>query len=160
LIAGSFLPYPSNGPSKPAHLIVLNTFFLNFQSYRSDGKLIAIGFDMVKVTIRMNALPEKLKELKQALVALVGSIRKTQGCRGCYFCCSVADENELCLFEEWEGLEVLSNHLKSDIFKVLLGAKSLLRTPHEVKVYKEMGPASDASTTRSGDLPGRLVLQS
>ena len=90
----------------------------------------------------MYALPEKLKELKQALVSLVGSIRETQGCSSCDFCCSAEDENELCLFEEWEGLEVLANHLKSDIFKVLLGAMSLLKAPHEVKVYQEMKPKS------------------
>lgn len=115
---------------------------------------------MFKVTIRMNALPEKLKELKQALASLVGSIRATQGCRCCDFYCSVEDENDICLFEEWEGLEVLSNHMKSDIFKVLLGAKSLLRAPHEVKFYNEMEPSADASTTRADELPGGLGLQS
>jgi quinol monooxygenase YgiN len=115
---------------------------------------------MVKVTIHMNALPEKLKELKQVLVALVESIRKTQGCSCCGFWCRVDDENELCLFEEWEGVEVLSDHLKSDLFKVLLGAKSLLRTSHEVKIYNEMEPSEGRSAHLGGDLPVNLILQS
>jgi quinol monooxygenase YgiN len=115
---------------------------------------------MVKVTISMNALPEKLKELQQVLVALVQSIRKTQGCNCCGFWCKVDDENELCLFEEWEGPEVLSDHLKSDLFKVLLGAKGLLRTSHEMKIYNEMEPSADASANLGGGQPGNLILQS
>jgi quinol monooxygenase YgiN len=99
---------------------------------------------MIKVTIHMNALPEKLKELKQLLVALVESIRKTQGCSCCGFWCRVDDENELCLFEEWECGEVLDHHMRSEHFKVLLGAMSLLKAPHEVKVYYEVKPGADA----------------
>jgi quinol monooxygenase YgiN len=102
---------------------------------------------MFKVIIRMKALPEKLKELTQTLAALVKSVREVQGCRSCDFCCSPEDESELCLFEEWECGEELNNHMRSEHFKVLLGARSLLKAPHEVKVYHEVKPGTDALAT-------------
>jgi quinol monooxygenase YgiN len=95
---------------------------------------------MLKLIVRMKVLPEKLKELTQAVATLVKSIRTVKGCKSCDFFCSMDDENELCVLEEWENREVLDEHLQSEHFKVLLGATSLLRSPHEVKVYYKIKP--------------------
>jgi quinol monooxygenase YgiN len=90
---------------------------------------------MIFTTIRMKVLPEKRKELFQALTSLIKSIRPQKGCRRCDFCISAEDENEFCLFGEWENREALDSHLRSELFKVLLGAMSLLKSPHEISLY-------------------------
>jgi quinol monooxygenase YgiN len=95
----------------------------------------------------MKVLPEKLRELSQTIAALIKSIRTVKGCRNCDCFCSLEDENELCLFEEWESRELLDNHMQSEHYKVLLGATSLLKTPHEVNVYHQMKPNSTLSAS-------------
>lgn len=86
---------------------------------------------MIQVVIRMKVLSEKRMELSQTIASLSGSIRKEKGCRSCDFCRSTEDEDRLFLLEEWDTLENLMNHLKSDHFKVLRGAMSLLKEPCE-----------------------------
>jgi quinol monooxygenase YgiN len=114
---------------------------------------------MLKLIVRMKVLPEKLKELTQTVATLVKSIRIAKGCKSCDYFCSIEDENELCLFEEWENHEVLDKHLQSEHFKVLLGATNLLEAPHEVKVYHGIRPRADASALPTDDLPGCLIIQ-
>jgi quinol monooxygenase YgiN len=86
----------------------------------------------------MRVFPEKRKELFQALTSLVKSIRFQKGCRRCELCVSAEDENEFCLLGEWENRDDLDKHLGSEIFKVLLGAMSLLKNPHEMNLYTDM----------------------
>jgi len=93
---------------------------------------------MVYITIRMKVFPEKRKELSQAITSLVSTIKTEKGCRHCDFFYSAEDENELCLFGEWESREDLDSHLQSEVFKVLLGAMSLLKNPHELKLYMDL----------------------
>ena len=93
----------------------------------------------------MSVLPEKRKEFHQTLVSLVGRIRAQNGCGRCDFCVSAEDENEFFLFGEWETEEDLASHLESNLFKVLLGARSLLKSHHEMKLYtSSLVPASPA----------------
>jgi len=100
---------------------------------------------MILMTIRMEVLPEKRNELHQTLVSLIGRIRPQNGCGRCDFCVSAEDENEYFLFGEWETEEDLASHLKSNLFKVLLGARSLLKSHHEMKLYtSSLVPASPA----------------
>jgi quinol monooxygenase YgiN len=86
----------------------------------------------------MKVLPEKRREVSQAITSLVSVIKTEKGCRRCDFFYSVEDENELCLFGEWESSEDLGRHLQSEVFKVLLGAMSLLKNPHELKLYADL----------------------
>jgi quinol monooxygenase YgiN len=90
---------------------------------------------MIFTTLRMKVFPEKRKELFQTLTSLVNSIRSQKGCRRCEFCVSAEDENEFCLLGEWENRHDLDTHLESNLFKVLLGAMSLLKNPHEMKLF-------------------------
>lgn len=98
---------------------------------------------MVLVTIKMKVQPEKQKELSQAVASLIGSIRNAKGCRRCDFCRSLENGDEFCFLGEWESREDLAAHLKSELFKVLLGAMSLLRKSHEMKVYKDFSSSWD-----------------
>jgi quinol monooxygenase YgiN len=93
---------------------------------------------MILMTIRMKVLPEKRKELTQALESLVKSIKGLKGCQRCELCMSANDENEFCLIGEWENRKELDMHLRSELFKVLMGAMSLLKHPHEIKLYTDL----------------------
>jgi quinol monooxygenase YgiN len=80
--------------------------------------------------------PDKRMELAQAVTSLVLSIRAEKGCQCCNFYQSVEDENELCFLGEWNSREGLVGHLRSEDFKVLLGAMHLLKKPHEMSLYE------------------------
>jgi quinol monooxygenase YgiN len=87
---------------------------------------------MILVIMRMKVIPSKRAELLDAIVSLTGFIRVKKGCRSCDFCQSLQNENELCLIEEWDTLEDLTAHLKSEHFSVLRGAMILLKEPCEM----------------------------
>jgi len=90
---------------------------------------------MILFIIRMKVLAEKRKELSQTIALLIGSLRTEKGCRRCDFCRSMEDENALCILEEWDTRENLNSHLKSELFRVLRGAMSLLQEPYEKEVW-------------------------
>ena len=108
---------------------------------------------MIFTTIRMKVFPEKRKELFQTLKSLVSSIEKQKGCRRCEFCVSAEDENEFCLFGEWENRKDLDTHLESELFKVLLGAMSLLKNPHEMNLYTDALRPGSPDLTESVAIP-------
>jgi quinol monooxygenase YgiN len=114
------------------------------------GKQIALSRCMILMNILMKVLPEKRKELVQALSSLVELIRKEKGCKSCNFYCSPEDENELCLQGEWETKEDMDAHLHSDLFKVLLGAMSLLKKPHELTFYAGTPTLDPAGASKDG----------
>jgi len=90
---------------------------------------------MIVVKITMNVLPEKQKELVQTLLSMVGSMEKDAGCLSYALFCNIEDKNLLSLLEEWQTRKDLDRHLKSEIFGVLLGTRSLLNEPHGIKIY-------------------------
>ncbi len=83
----------------------------------------------------MKVLSKKRMELSQAIGSLIGSIRAEKGCKRCDFYQSIENENELCLLEEWDTQENLKTYLKSRQFRVLRGARSLLKEPHEMTFH-------------------------
>ncbi len=87
------------------------------------------------MTIRMQAIPEKRAELSQAIASMIPRIRAEEGCRRCEFCRNTSDEDEICVFGEWTTREKALAHLESELFKVILGAKALLKKPHDVRLY-------------------------
>ena len=90
---------------------------------------------MIVVRITMNVLPEKQKELVQTLLSRVGSMEMETGCLSYALYCNMEDQNLLNLLEEWQTRKALNQHLRSDIFGVLLGTKSLLIEPHGIHIY-------------------------
>ena len=104
------------------------------------GKPFAITDFMILVIIRMKVLSEKRVELLQTIGSLSGSIRTEKGCNRFDFCHGVEDENRLFLLEEWDTQENLMTHLKSEHFRVLRGAMTLLRKPYERMFYTIFPP--------------------
>jgi quinol monooxygenase YgiN len=90
---------------------------------------------MIVVRITMHVLPEKQKELVQTLLSMVGTMEMETGCLSYALYCNMEDQNLLNLLEEWQTRKALNQHLRSDIFGVLLGTKSLLIEPHGIHIY-------------------------
>jgi quinol monooxygenase YgiN len=103
---------------------------------------------MIVVRITMNVMPEKQKEVVQTLLSMTGPMEKTLGCLSYSLLCDIKNHNMLSVFEEWENREKLDHHLKSDIFGVLLGTKSLLCHPHGIQIYT-VQQAEGASAVRA-----------
>jgi quinol monooxygenase YgiN len=89
----------------------------------------------IVVRIAMNVLPEKQKELVQTILSMIGPMEKEAGCLSCALFCNVEDKNLLNLFEEWQTRKDLDRHLRSEMFSVLLGTKSLLRDPSQIQIH-------------------------
>nr|WP_320015138.1 putative quinol monooxygenase [uncultured Desulfobacter sp.] len=90
---------------------------------------------MIAVRITLDVLPEKQLELIQTLFTLIKPVGKEHGCKIYKVYRDIKDENNFCLFEEWETREDLEQHIKTLRFKVLLGTKTLLRKPPEIRIY-------------------------
>ena len=90
---------------------------------------------MIVVRITLNVLPEKQKELVQTLLSMIGSMEAEAGCLSYALFCNMEDKNLLNLLEEWQTRKALNQHLRSDMFGVLLGTKSLLIEPHGIRIY-------------------------
>ena len=95
---------------------------------------------MILVIVRMKVIFKKRMELLQTIVSLSGSIRMEKGCQRCDCCQSLEDENRLFLLEEWDTLENLMAHMKSDHFRVLRGAMNLLQEPYERTFHTAFQP--------------------
>lgn len=80
-------------------------------------------------------------EFSQTITSLSGSIRMEKGCLHCDIYRSMEDENQLVLIEEWDSLENLMTHLKSERFRVLRGAMNLLKEFYEMTFHNVFQPA-------------------
>jgi quinol monooxygenase YgiN len=90
---------------------------------------------MIILRITMNALPEKQKEVMQTLLSMIEPTGKEKGCLSYGVFCDIEDKNVFSLIEGWENRGDLEHHLRSDRFGVLLGTKSLLAKPLEMKIH-------------------------
>jgi quinol monooxygenase YgiN len=81
---------------------------------------------MIDATIKITVPPEKRKEVLQTFKAILGPIRREQGCISCNCYVDVEAENIIFFKEEWKTNEELDTHLRSIHFGVLIGAMKLL----------------------------------
>ncbi|MFC1821609.1 putative quinol monooxygenase [Thermodesulfobacteriota bacterium] len=90
---------------------------------------------MIIVRITMQALMEKRTEMEQTLFSMIEPTRNEKGCMSYDIFCDINGETVFNLIEEWKTREDLDNHIRSERFSVLLGAKSLLEKPLEMKIH-------------------------
>jgi len=90
---------------------------------------------MIVIRIAMNVLPEKQKELVQTILSMIGPMEKEAGCLSCALFCNIEDKNLLILLEEWQTRKDLNRHLRSEMFSVLLGTKSLLCDRPQIQIH-------------------------
>ena len=114
---------------------------------------------MILVIIRARTNPEKRNEFTKTVTSLLDQIRKSPGCRSCYFYQEFKEENIFCFVEEWSSQQEFENYLCTNSFSVLLGAMQiLLKQPFEVKINTISHTAGqesiDAIIAKAGSAPG------
>jgi quinol monooxygenase YgiN len=90
---------------------------------------------MIIVRITMDVLPEKQKEVMQTLLSMIEPDGKEKGCLSRDLFRDIRDAQVFNLIEEWATRDALDHHMQSDRFSALLGAKSLLVKPSEIKIH-------------------------
>jgi quinol monooxygenase YgiN len=90
---------------------------------------------MIIVRIRMKALIEKRTEMMQTLLSMIEPAGKERGCLSYDVFSDIQGNAVFDLVEEWETREDLDRHIGSERFSVLLGTKSLLDKPLEMKIH-------------------------
>ena len=83
---------------------------------------------MIILRIALDASPEKLMELKQALSYMISDIRHETSCSKVNAYLDLEDENRVLVLSHWESREELDTYLRSDKFSALLGTRILLRS--------------------------------
>jgi quinol monooxygenase YgiN len=90
---------------------------------------------MIVVRIIMNVLPEKQKEVMQTLLSMVESPVKDSRYLSFGIFGDIEDKNVFNLISEWETRQNLDHYIRSDLFSVLLGTKSLLCEPLKFQIF-------------------------
>lgn len=90
---------------------------------------------MIVVRIIMNVLPEKRKEVMQTLLSIIEPPGKESGYLSYGIFCDIEDKNVFNLISEWETRQDLDHHIRSDLFSVLLGTKSLLTEQQNIQIH-------------------------
>lgn len=90
---------------------------------------------MIIITIRMVVLPNKKRELQQALVGLAGAMRGEKGYVSHHICQDIENENVIYVWETWRSRKNLDNHWRSDGFSALLGSSHLLASAIELQMH-------------------------
>jgi quinol monooxygenase YgiN len=90
---------------------------------------------MIIVRIRMKVLMEKRTEMMQTLLSMIEPAGKERGCLSYDVFSDIQGNAVFDLIEEWETREDLDRHIGSERFSVLLGTKSLLDKPLEMKIH-------------------------
>jgi quinol monooxygenase YgiN len=90
---------------------------------------------MIVVRIIMNVLPEKQKEVMQTLLSIIEPPGKKNVYLSYGIFCDIENKNIFNLISEWETRQHLDHHMSSDRFSVLLGTKSLLCEPLNIKIF-------------------------
>ncbi|MFC1849483.1 putative quinol monooxygenase [candidate division CSSED10-310 bacterium] len=90
---------------------------------------------MILLRIIMNVLPEKQLEVMQTLQSMIAPTEEEAGCLSYTVFRDIEDKSLFNLFEEWENREYLDNHIRSHLFGVLLGTKTLLCEPPIIQIY-------------------------
>jgi len=90
---------------------------------------------MILVRIIMDVLPDKQKEVMQTLLSMIELVGNEKGCLSNEVFYDIDGKTVFNLIEEWKTREDLNQHIRSEGFGVLLGTKSLLAKPLEMKIH-------------------------
>jgi len=88
----------------------------------------------MELTIELRAKPGKFQELYQTLQALLPTIRKQKGCRGCRISRDVEDGEIFFLWVHWGTQASLEHYIRSTNGIALLGAIDVLSETARVKI--------------------------
>ena len=88
---------------------------------------------MNTVTVTVKVIKGKGEEFLQTIRSLQERLKQEEGFSKCTIYQDVTDERAFNLNEEWTTQDYLDNHLKSDLFRVLIGAVKVLSAESEVR---------------------------
>jgi quinol monooxygenase YgiN len=116
---------------------------------------------VIIVRITMEALIEKQTEMMQTLLSIIEPSARQKGCLGYDVFCDLEDKHVFSLIEEWETREDLDRHIQSELFSVLLGTKSLLGKPLEMKIHtvSHSEGAEVVNALRGKGTPNKLLAK-
>ena len=103
---------------------------------------------MILAVVRLKVLTVKRKELQQTLQSLAAQMKTETGCLDSNLYRLVEDENNFALIGTWENRKALDDHLQSNRFTVLMGARGLLSRSPEIMIHT----VSQSSELRAGHL--------
>jgi len=83
----------------------------------------------------MKVLMEKRTEMMQTLLSMIEAAEKEHGCLSYDVFSDLENDRLFSVIEEWETREDLNRHIRSEKFSALLGTKSLLAKPSEIKIH-------------------------
>jgi quinol monooxygenase YgiN len=95
------------------------------------------GGNMYVLTFKMHGREGSQLEIAQTLEGIVKKLKKVDGCTGAEIYRDFSEESSFFLVEEWQKRSAMEEHTNSGLFAALLGIRSLLEKPPEVKRYSE-----------------------
>jgi len=90
---------------------------------------------LVIIFIKIRVRLEKRKELSQTLHAIISEVKRANGCLHAGIYQDIGNENDFLAVEEWATQKDADDHLRSEIFTVLVGAGSLMVRPPEIVIH-------------------------
>ena len=87
---------------------------------------------MIVGTLRILPLLERRAEVLEILQAIQGPVLAQPGCAGCTIYEEQGPERAVVLVESWESDDALERHLRSEAYRLILGAIELSGGPPEV----------------------------
>lgn len=113
------------------------------------------GKNVIIACIRMHGLPEKRVELLQTIGGLADDIRNADGCIESHCFQNCENENTFLLLNTWKNGKALNEFIQSNRFSVLMGAKILLHSSPDIRVYS----ISQSSKVVDSGASGRAIIE-
>lgn len=88
---------------------------------------------MINGTIRILPLPERRAEVLEILQSIQGPVIAQPGCASCSIYEEQGPAQAVVLVESWETREALERHLRSEAYRLILGAVELSHDQPEVR---------------------------
>ena len=88
---------------------------------------------MIVGTLRILPLPERRAEVLEIFQAIQGPVLAQPGCAACSIYEEQGPERAVVLVESWETQEALERHLRSEAYRLILGAVELSHGQPEVR---------------------------
>ncbi len=90
---------------------------------------------MNTVTVRLKIVQGKNGEFIQTIRSLQEKLKQEEGFSKCTVYQDTADDSTFNMIEEWQTQDYLDNHLRSDLFRILIGALKVLSEECDVSYH-------------------------
>ena len=90
---------------------------------------------MIIFTLRLRSRKEDTNRIARSIVPLLAPTRVQPGCTNCRLYRDLDDPNALLLIEQWDTMEDLHHHLRSEDFRTVLSAAESSASEPEVWFY-------------------------